>query len=209
MKDLTQTPKVLNQAEAEIRQQKDKQELQAMLELAKTGNVDLQYELGHMYRTGERPGGQVLFVMTDNGVADYQSQSFQPDYSKAFFWLTKSAMNGDTEAENDLGFMYEHGEGISSYAEAAFDWYSKSAEKGFPPAQNNLARLYFLGQGTKVNYQLSYVWASIAFENGIAIAEEGIVASLQKLSEAQLEEAKNIGQKIQETLTHRKDKWTR
>lgn len=200
MKNTKQTPEILNTSEATFLQQKDEVTLQAMLKRAWAGDAVLQYELGHMYRTGERPDGQTFFALTDQGVSDYQSESFLLDYTKAFFWLTKSAMNGNAAAETDLGFMYEHGEGVSPYSEAAFDWYHQAAHKGFPPAQNNIAYFYFLGKGVKSDYQLSYAWASIAFDNGITMAKEGIRASQQKLNVAQLEEAKKLKEKILETL---------
>jgi|GEM_PF-1275835 len=45
-------------------------------------------------------------------------------------------------AENNIGFLYESGQGVPQDNEKASKWYLKAAEQGFVMAQNNLGRIY-------------------------------------------------------------------
>ena len=52
------------------------------------------------------------------------------DYDKAYYWIGKSADQGNTIALNDLGRAYANGEGKPKDAKKAFEYYRQSAEKG-------------------------------------------------------------------------------
>jgi TPR repeat protein len=56
-------------------------------------------------------------------------------------WLQRAARDGSGAAENDIGYAYEHGLGVSqSYTEAAH-WYTEAAKHGLTQARRNLALL--------------------------------------------------------------------
>ena len=58
--------------------------------------------------------------------------------------IKKAAEQGNSIAQNNLGVMYESGDGVEQNFNKAFEWYEKAALKGNDTAQCNLADLYFL-----------------------------------------------------------------
>ncbi len=55
-----------------------------------------------------------------------------------------AADQGDADAQLNLGFMYDHGEGVpQNYAEAV-RWYRMAADQGNAIAQHNLGHSTFL-----------------------------------------------------------------
>ena len=78
--------------------------------LAELGNVKAQRELGRCYL-------------------------YQADRKEAVEWLTKSAEQGDGEAQFMLGHCYERGSG------EAVKWFTKSAEQGNESAKKALEQL--------------------------------------------------------------------
>lgn len=68
--------------------------------------------------------------------------------------LRQIALNGDTEAQLDLGYMYLYGvKGVKVDYTQALYFYQLAAEKKSAVALNNLGSLYFNGLGTKVDYK--------------------------------------------------------
>ncbi|WP_231577635.1 tetratricopeptide repeat protein, partial [Treponema phagedenis] len=63
-------------------------------------------------------------------------------------WYTKAAEQGFAWAQNNLGSMYDNGEGTAVDKNQAFYWYTKAAEQGVAEAQYNLGRMYSNGEGT-------------------------------------------------------------
>ena len=49
---------------------------------------------------------------------------------------------GICKAQNNLGVMYRHGEGVPQDDKEAVKWYTKAAEQGEAKAQNNLGVMY-------------------------------------------------------------------
>ena len=81
------------------------------------------------------------------------------------------AEQGDAEAQFDLGWMYDIGEGVhQDYAKAA-QWYMKSANQGFPEAQYNLGVMYREGEGVPQNYAEAIKWYTKAANQGFPEAE--------------------------------------
>jgi TPR repeat protein len=52
------------------------------------------------------------------------------DYTKAVEWYLKSAEQGDSVAQCNLGDCYYNGEGVNQDYTKAVEWYFKSAEQG-------------------------------------------------------------------------------
>lgn len=92
-------------------------------------------------------------------------------YATAERALRKPAAKGDARSQNNLGFLYEHGLGVTqNYAEAR-NWYSKAAEGGLPEAKFNLATLYHYGRGISQNPELAAPLFASAAQAGYADAE--------------------------------------
>lgn len=59
------------------------------------------------------------------------------------------AEEGDAEAQNTVGEIFERGLGSEPNYEAAFEWYERAAEQGHAAAQLNLGMLYERGLGVE------------------------------------------------------------
>ena len=53
----------------------------------------------------------------------------------------KAAVQGDADAQNNLGFCYENGMGIPRNATEAEVWYGKAAKQGFEAAVKKMEKL--------------------------------------------------------------------
>ena len=68
--------------------------------------------------------------------------------------LLDKAEDGDSEAQNEVGWMYDTGQSELDTGESvpvddaeAFKWYRKAAEQDDPYAQHSLGRMYQNGEG--------------------------------------------------------------
>jgi len=70
-----------------------------------------------------------------------------PDFDE-----TKAAAEqGDAVAQNNLGYMYDNGEGVPENDAEAVKWYRKAADQGLVDAQYNLGLMYGNGEGVPEN----------------------------------------------------------
>ena len=81
-----------------------------------------------------------------------------------------AAEQGNADAQNNLGFMYEHAEGATRDLEQALRWYSAAAELGHPVAQANLADMYANGRGAPLDYVEAYKWFTLAEKQKLKVA---------------------------------------
>jgi TPR repeat protein len=109
-------------------------------------------------------------VKTNNSTL---SSSVPQNDEHAIFWLTKSAEQNYTNAQNELGNIYRYAKGVSkNYPQAVF-WYTKAAENGLIEAQSKLAQLYSQENensrdGFPPDYQKAFYWYKKASEQGDA-----------------------------------------
>lgn len=78
----------------------------------------------------------------------------QGDYQEAFSWYKKASVLPDCNpiVFFELGYLFQHGEGIDSDNIEALKWYEKAASLGVPQAMYNLA--YFYQNGFVVDQDL-------------------------------------------------------
>jgi uncharacterized protein len=88
------------------------------------------------------------------------------------FQITLSAaQKGSSEAQFNLGVMYDHDLGAKQdYAQAVY-WYRKAAEQGDADAQCNLGTMYKEGLGVKQDDAQGVIWYRQAAEQGDADAQ--------------------------------------
>ncbi|MCR5790327.1 MAG: protein kinase, partial [Lachnospiraceae bacterium] len=101
------------------------------------------------------------------GMSSYSSE----DYAKALEWLTIAAEGGHAEAQNQLGVMYEYGEGVEQDYQKAMECYQLAADQGDVFAQYNLAVLYDQGKGIEQDYQKAMEYYQLAADQGHAAAQ--------------------------------------
>jgi len=82
--------------------------------------------------------------------------------------LLAKAQAGDAQAQFNLGYFYQEGQGVHRDYDQARNWYRKAAEQGFSNAQLNLGMLYFEGHGVHRDYSQAAIWFRKAAEKGNA-----------------------------------------
>jgi len=121
----------------------------------------------------------------------------QGNYAKARAIWTRLAAKEDTEAEWNLGRMYEIGAGVKQDLEKAAVLYRRAALKANPYALGNLAVLHATGQGVTQDLVKSYVYSTLAARHysgwagdlrDTALRNRDLVAS--RMTEDQLGRAK-------------------
>lgn len=78
----------------------------------------------------------------------------QGDYEKAFSWYKRASTLPDCNpiVFFELGYLFQHGEGVDSDSIEALKWYEKAASLGVPQAMYNLA--YFYQNGLVVDQDI-------------------------------------------------------
>ena len=120
------------------------------------------------------------------------------DYATAFKISLPLAEQGDAEAQYNLGFMYDHGQGVPQDDAEAVKWFRKAAEQGYARAQNDLGVMYNDGQGVPQDYAHAHMWFNLAastFPPGEgrdkAVKNRDIVA--KRMTPAQKSDAERLG----------------
>jgi len=93
------------------------------------------------------------------------------DFKTAIAEWTPLAERGDTDAQYNLGVMYENGYGVLKNDKTAVKWYTLAAEQGNIDAQYNLGVMYDKGNGVLKNDKTAVKWYTLAAEQGKAVAQ--------------------------------------
>lgn len=119
---------------------------QALIAAATAGNADAQCRMGDLCRTGD----------------EYTPQ----DFGAALHWYRLSAAQGDANAQNNIGAMYENAMGVPEDNAEAAKWYTLAANQDLAIAQYNLGELLLYGNGIKQDDQAAAAWLHRAAEQG-------------------------------------------
>ena len=88
--------------------------------------------------------------------------------------LIKMALDGNVEAQLNLGCCYYAGDGVEQSFDAAVKWFRKAAEQGDAVAQYNLGECYAEGSGVEQNFEISAEWFLKAAEQGYDNAQNNL-----------------------------------
>ena len=130
--------------------------------------------------------GSVAWAMKDDLVGQRESL-----INEAVYWYTKSAEQGNTQAQVNLGFMYLNGIGVEKDASKAAKLFSAPSEKDDAKAQYFLGQAYLHGDGIEKNENKSFVLFKKSAEQGHvdAQAQLGFAYSLGQGVEVNMAEA--------------------
>jgi len=81
------------------------------------------------------------------------------------------ADQGNTEAQLNLGTMYDRGRGVPQDYKEAMKWYRKAADQGDVEAQYNLGIMYDNGRGVTQDYAEAAKWFRKAADQGYVEAQ--------------------------------------
>jgi TPR repeat protein len=73
-------------------------------------------------------------------------------YATAFRAWQGLAEDGESEAQNNIAYLYEHGYGVKQSYTRAIEWYKKAAAQDSAEAKHNLGMLAFNGYGMRQDY---------------------------------------------------------
>jgi len=91
---------------------------------------------------------------------------------EATLLYTKAAEQNVREAQYNLAYMYEHGEGdLQQDISLAVHWYRKAANQGLPESQHMLGILFTEGRGVPENYLEAIQWYKKAAAQNFLPAE--------------------------------------
>ena len=134
-------------------------------------------------------------------------------------WLPK-AKEGDPQAQNYVGEIFEKGLGVTPDFKTAHDWYMKAAEQGYSPSQINLGQLYEQGLGVEANVVEAMNWyrkasgledLHIAYvPSPEAVAElKGLREELSEQTETTAQLRKQLDERTSELAESRKQRESR
>ena len=89
------------------------------------------------------------------------------DYATALRLWRPLAIQGNMQAQTDLGVMYKHGKGVPKDSNTAVKWFTLAAEQGHYWAQFHLGLMYVEGRGVTQDYARAHMWWNIAISNGL------------------------------------------
>ena len=85
-----------------------------------------------------------------------------PEEVKAFEGYKAKAAQGDIQAQSNLGYCYDNGEGVAKDEVEAVKWYRKAADQGNTMAQFNLGYCYANGYGVAKDEIEAYAYWNLA-----------------------------------------------
>jgi len=101
---------------------------------------------------------------------------FAKDAATAADWYERSAAQSNRFAQNNLGWLNEHGQGRPKDETVAAGWYRKAAIQGDAQAQINLGLLYESGRGVNKDETEAARWYRMAADLGTPAAAEDLGA---------------------------------
>lgn len=127
---------------------------------AERGSKEAQSRLAAQQPQPAR-AGQKQF---DEGLPLYKARN----YTAAARLFLQAAEMGHPRAQLQIGYQYEHGEGVPKNDAEAVKWYHKAAEQGDATAQSNLGSMYEEGTGTPENWAEAVKWYQRSAQQGHA-----------------------------------------
>jgi TPR repeat protein len=115
-------------------------------------------------------GGLLALVLFGSATAgpleDGEAAYKRSDFATALQLFRPLAEQGNAEAQNSLGAMYQYGQGVPKDYAQALILRRKAADQGNASAQIDLAIMYMDGDGVPQDYEQAVAWFRKAAEQG-------------------------------------------
>ncbi len=102
------------------------------------------------------------------------------DFKAAYNFTILLATQGNPDAKNLLGMMYELGKGVPQNLGKSITYYRQAAEQGNRYAQYNLAVSFDSGTGVPQNYREAVRWFRHAAKQGVSSAQYDLGVMLEQ-----------------------------
>lgn len=139
--------------------QADTQETKTFLPSERLYELGLDFLEQEEYQLAEKH----FLEIKDNGeyeaMANVQLGNLHKDEPEtALRYYVRAAELGNHSAQNNVGYMYETGEGVKADMSLAVHMYRLAADGGNRAAQHNLGYLFYVGKGVLQDYGKAYQW---------------------------------------------------
>ena len=114
----------------------------------------------------EPHGANQLAHQTAFGQSSAEPRSHDSAQKDVELLIYDRALNGDPEAQFDLGVTYDRGDGVPRDATQALKWYQEATDHGLPKSQYTLGAKYGLGRDLPMNKIESFRWIHYAANQG-------------------------------------------
>lgn len=165
----------LQEARQAIEAQEYGKAMEQLRLLMRDGDHDATNLLGQMYENGwgvaaDADEATRLYMLgADQGHLDsitslraLRNKAYAVDFDR----LLPLAEAGNTQAQNDVGLMYEYGRGVDRDPAKAYYWYQQAAAQDDVAGWHNLGRSYNFGIGTEQNFERAEALYLQAVERG-------------------------------------------
>jgi TPR repeat protein len=133
---------------------------------AEQGHINAQFDLAQtnqeqaVYWYRQIAERKITELKIDNTQFDLNKRKneTQDNYEKRMTWYRQNLKKTYIEAQFNLAYAYDNGEGINQDDKQAVYWYRKAAENGHKRAQFFLGNAYYEGQFVPQNYQQAVYW---------------------------------------------------
>lgn len=117
------------------------------------------------------------------------------DYAAALNEWRPLAIEGNAEAQHNLGVMHFFGDGVTQSHAEALKWWHKAAAQGYAESQFSIGAAYAQGYGVHRDSALADKWLSLSAANGDpnAIGLKNYLAG--RTADAQIAESAEPAQK--------------
>ena len=113
--------------------------------------------------------------------------------------ILAGALNGNADAQYNLGITYKKGQGVTQDYKEAVKWFRLAADQGDADAQINLGFRYASGEGVTQDYVRAHMWLNISASSGDKNAEENLDIVAKKMTPTQIEKAQEMARLCMKT----------
>ena len=111
--------------------------------------------------------------------------------------ILAGALNGNADAQYNLGIMYASGLGVIQDYNEAVKWFRLSSSQGNAQAQEIYGLMYASGRGVTQDYVRAHMWLNISASSGNTLAESNRDKVAKKMTQTQIEKAQEMARRCQ------------
>ena len=111
--------------------------------------------------------------------------------------ILAGALNGNADAQYNLGIMYASGLGVTQDYNEAVKWFRLSSGQGNAQAQDIYGLMYASGRGVTQDYVRAHMWLNISASSGNTLAESNRDKVAKKMTQTQIEKAQEMARRCQ------------
>ena len=114
------------------------------------------------------------------------------NYTQAVKLFKPLALKGDISAQQNMGYLYANGLGVTQDYVEAVSWYKLAAALGHPKAQFNLGIAYTKGQGVAQDYIKAHMWFNLLSKVGDKESRHYMGEVAKLMTEQQIAQAQKL-----------------